>query len=99
MLNGPKIIPPAKITIESKIIVPLPIEILIILDKMEESEKKMLTLAEKTGTNFIILVGLKEDNKNLLDVFDREDIEAVPKFSIKPGEELTEGMEVVLLSG
>lgn len=75
------------------------LDILIILDKMEESEKKMLTLAEKTGTNFIILVGLKEDNKNLLDVFDREDIEAVPKFSIKPGEELTEGMEVVLLSG
>jgi len=74
------------------------LDVLVILDKMEGSEKKLLALAEKTGVNFAILVGSKENNKNLLDVFDREDIESVPKFSIKPGEELTEGVEVVLLS-
>ena len=74
------------------------LDILVILDKMEGSEKKLLALAEKTGVNFVILVGSKQDTKNLLDVFDREDIESVPKFSLKSGEELTEGMEVVLLS-
>lgn len=74
------------------------LDVLVILDKMEGSEKKLVALAEKTGANFAILVGSKEDTKNLLDVFDREDIESVPKFSLKPGEELTEGLEVVLLS-
>ena len=45
------------------------------------------------GVNFTILVGSKENNEKLLDVFDREDIESVSKFVLKAGEELTEGME------
>jgi len=74
------------------------LDILVVLDKMEGSEKKLETLVGKMGVNFTILVGSKENNEKLLDVFDREDIESVSKFVLKAGEELTEGMEVILLS-
>jgi len=61
-------------------------------------EEKLVSMVKKSGTNFLILVGKKETYKEVVDVFDREDIEKSDKFVLKEGEEVAEGMEVVLLS-
>lgn len=74
------------------------LDVLIVLNPLVGVEKKLVSMAKKSGANFLILVGDKGDYKEVLDAFDREDIEAIGKFSLKEGEELVEGMEVVLLS-
>lgn len=74
------------------------LDMLILLNPLVGVEKKLVSLAKKLGTNFLILVGQKEAYRQVLDSVDREDIEASVKFSLKTGEELAEGMEVVLIS-
>lgn len=74
------------------------LDILILLNPLAGLDKKIVNLTKKVGSNFLILVGDKKDYKEVLDAFDREDIEASDRFSLKAGEELAEGMEVVLIS-
>ena len=74
------------------------LDVLVLLNPLAGMEKKLVSMVKKSGTNFLILVGKKEDYKEVVDAFDREDIEKSDKFSLKEGEEMVEGMEVVLLS-
>ncbi len=74
------------------------LDVLVLLNPLVGMEKKLVSMVKKSGTNFLILVGEKEDYKEVVDAFDREDIEKSDKFSLKEGEEMVEGMEVVLLS-
>lgn len=74
------------------------LDMLILLNSLVDADKKLVNLNKKVGTNFLVLVGDKADYKEVLDAVDREDITACDKFSLKAGEELAEGMEVVLIS-
>jgi hypothetical protein len=74
------------------------LDVLILLNPLAGLDKKLVSLTKRAGNNFLILVGEKQDYKDVLDAFDREDIVATDKFSLKAGEELAEGMEVVLIS-
>lgn len=74
------------------------LDVLVVLSPMFGIEKKLETMIKKTGVSFLILVGNKLENKGCLDVFDREDITPTSKFVLKNGQEIGEGLEIVLLS-
>ncbi len=73
-------------------------DVLVVLNSLFGEEKKLQALVNKTGINYLVMTGSKDENKNLLDAFDREDITPVDKLSLKSGQEVGEGLEVVLLS-
>lgn len=74
------------------------LDVLVVLNPMIGLDKQLTNLTKKVGVNFLVLVGSKQENKYCLDAFDREDIVPVEKLSLKSGQEMAEGLEVVLLS-
>lgn len=75
------------------------LDVLVVLNLMMGLEKQIVNLAKKIGLNYLVLVGSKDENKYCLDAFDREDITPVEKMTLRVGQEMPEGMDVLLLSG